>query len=478
VVYDSILNKSRKKIHEDVGKAIENLYTDRLEEFYEMLALHYTEAGLSEKAIGYCRLAGKRATEHSAYQDAINHLTTGLSLLQTLPETLARHQQELSLQTALGAALLMVRGHATPEVEAAFRRAHVLCRQLSDTQDMIPVLFGLWRFYVMRADFAMARQLGEELLGLVKRRDELPLHVISHYATGFTCHCLGELPLARSHLEDGIMHYNRAQRSSPVFRAGQEPGVACRIYLALTLWLMGYPEQALARANDGLALAIELDHPFSNAFALAGVSLIERFRREGQDVYDHAEAAVTLSTEKGFPTWLALGTFLRGWALAALGQREEGMIQLRQGVTDWRAIGTELFVPYFLAEVAEGYCALKQIDQALAALKEGWEAMERTGEQWWKAEMHRLRGDLLLHQSTPDMPQAANCFQQALNVARNQKAKSLELRAATSLARIWQSQDKRQEAYDLLAPVHGWFIEGFDTADLQEAEVLLTDLEK
>jgi len=478
VVYDSILTKRRKQIHEEVGKAIENLYTERLEEFYEMLALHYTEAGLSKKAIGYCQQAGKRANERSAYQEAISHLTTGFNLLQTLPETRARHQQELPLQTAIGAALLMVRGHTAPEVEAAYTRARVLCQQLGDTQDMLPVLFGLWRFYVMRADYAMARQLGEELLGLTERSDELPLHVIPHYAVGFTCFCLGELLPARSHLEEGIAHYNPAQRRSPVFWAGQDPGVACRVYAALTLWLLGYPDQALAHAREGLALATELVHPFSHAFALAVVSMVERLCRDRQSVYDHADAAVTLSTEQGFPSWLALGTFSRGWALTALGQREEGMIQLRQGCTDWRAIGTELLVPYFLTHLAEGYGALNHVDEALDALKEGWEAMERTGEHWWKAEMHRLKGDLLLLQSTSDVAQAANCFGQALDVARNQQAKSLELRAATSLARLWQSQDKRQEAYDLLAPVHDWFTEGFDTADLQEAKALLTKLEK
>jgi len=478
VVYDSILTRRRKQIHEEVGKAIEYLYKMRLEEFYEMLAHHYTEAGLSKKAIGYRQRAGKRANERSAYQEAISHLTTGFTLLQTLPENLARHQQELPLQIALGAALLMVRGHTAPEVEAAYTRARELCQQLGDIQDMLPVFFGLWRFYVMRADYAMARQLGEELLSLAERSDELPLHVFSHYAVGFTCFCLGELLPARSHLEKGIEHYDPAQRRSPVFWSGQDPGVACRVYSALTLYLLGYPDQALVRAHDGLALATELAHPFSEAFALACMSMIEQLRRNGQNAYDHAEAAVNLSIEHGFPTWSALGTFLRGWALTALRQREEGMKQLRQGITDWRGLGTELFVPYFLTHLAEGYGALKQVDEALDAMKEGWETMERTGEHWWKAEVHRLKGVLLLHQSTSDVAQAEKCFREALEVARNQQAKSLELRAATSLARLWQSLDKRQEAYDLLVPVHDWFTEGFESADLQEAKALLTELEK
>jgi len=474
--YASLLKRTRQQYHHQIAQMLEAEFPETVEAEPELVAHHYTEAGLNEQAVGYWYQAGKRATERSAYKEAISHLTTGLTLLRTLPEGLARHQRELPLQTTLGAATLMVRGHAAPEVEAAYKRAHVLCQKLGDTQDMLPVLFGLWRFFVMRADYAMARQLGEDLLGLAERSEEVPAHVIPHYAVGFTCFCLGELLPARTHLEKGIAHYNQAQGSFPVFKAGQEPGVACRLYAALTLWAMGYPDQALARAHDALALAIQLGHPFSHAFALVGLSMVEQLRRDGQDVYDHAEAAVTLSIEQGFPTWLAMGKCLRGWALTALGQREEGITQLRQGLTDWRAIGTELFVPYFMTVLADGNSALKRVDEALAALTEGWEAIERTGEQWWKAEVHRLKGDLLLDQSTSDVAETADCFRQALDVARTQQAKSLELRAATSLARLWQSQDRRQEAYELLAPVHGWFIEGFDTADLKEAKTLLEEL--
>jgi predicted ATPase len=464
-------------MHEEVGKAMEDLYEERLDEFYEMLALHYTEAGLSEKAINYCQRAGKRANERSAYQEAIGHLTTGFNLLQNLPETRTRHQQELQMQTAIGAALLMVRGHAAPEVEAAYRRAHILCQQLDDTEDMLPVLFGLWRFYVMRADYATARQLGETLLGLAERNDELPFRVIPHYAAGFTYFCLGDLIRAHDHLKEGIAHYDPGQRHSPVFWAGQDPGVACLVYAAFTLWPLGYPDQALARAHDGLALAIKLAHPFSEAFALVGVSMVEQLRRDRQETYDHAEAALALSKEQAFPSWLAAGACFRGWALTALEKREEGLIQLRQGVEDWRAIGIELFVPYMLTLLVEGYAGVGQMDEALDALKEGRRVAERTGEKWWKAEMCRLKGDLFLHKSTLDEAEAENCFRRALDVAQKQQAKSLELRAATSLARLWHSQDKDKEAYGLLAPVHQWFSEGFDTTDLRESKALLAKLE-
>jgi predicted ATPase len=476
--YQSLLRRTRQQYHQQVAQLLEARFPEVIETQPELVAHHYTEAGLAEQAIVYWQRAGQRASDRSANQEAISHLTTGLSLLQTLPETLERHQQELPLQIALGAASLMVRGHTAPEVEAAYTRARGLCQQLGDTQDVFSVLFGLWRFYVVRADYHLARQLGEDLLGLAERSDETPLYVIAHYALGTTCWFLGELLPARSHLEEGMARYMPAQRRSPVFRAGQDPGVACRVYSANTLWLLGYPDQAMARVRDGLALAAELAHPFSDAFALALVSIVCQLRREGQDAYDHAEAGVTLSSEQGFPFWLALSAFLRGWALTALGQREEGMIQMRQGLAGWRAIGSELFVPYFLTLLAEGYGVLKQVDEGLNALNEGWRAMERTGENWWKAETHRLKGDLLLQQANPDVTEAEIYFHQALDIARHQQAKSLELRAATNLARLWQSQDKCQDAYDLLAPVYNWFTEGFDTADLQEAKTLLEELSR
>ena len=476
VVYDSILIRRKRQIHERVGEAIEYLYSERLDEFYEMLALHYTEAGLSNKAISYCQRASKRANERSAYQEAISHLTSGFNLLQSLPKTQERHQQELQLQMAIGASLLMVRGHATPEVEAAYRRAHALCQQLDDTHDMLPALFGLWRFYVMRADYATARQLGDELLGLSEQYDELVFHVIPHYAAGFTSFCLGDLLRARRHLEEGIANYDPVQRESPVYWAGQDPGVACRVYAALTQWLLGYPDEALARAQDGLALANELAHPFSEAFALVGASLIARLRRDSRKGYDNAEAAVILSSEHGFPSWLALGTLLRGSALMALGQKREGIVQLRQGIKNWRAIGTELFMPFYLALLAEGYRGLNQIGGAFDALKEGWEVIEQTDEQWWNAELNRLKGELLWQHPTMDGIQAENYFQKALELAQNQQAKSLELRAATSWAKLWLSKGKSEAAHDILAPVYNWFTEGTETSDLREAKSLLREL--
>ena len=403
-------------------------------------------------------------------------MTTGLTLLQTLPETLARQQQELPLQLALGTTMTIVLGYTVPEVEVAYTRARVLSQQLGDIQDVSPVLYGLWQFYMSRGDLPLARQLGEDLLDLAGQLDEPPLSIIAHMTLGSTFYYLGELLAARRHFEEGIACYTPAQRSSPLFRTGVDPGVACHIFAAWTLWSLGYPDQALARVHAGLALATELAHPFNSAVALNFVAQVYQFLREGQDVSDHAAAAVTLSTEQGFAFYLAMGTILRGWTVMTQGQGEEGLWQMHDGLTAFRATGAEVDVPYFLALLADAYGRLGQVEAGLAVLQEGWEVMERTGEHAYQAEMYRVKGALLLQQQGPGEAEAEACFQQAIAVAQQQSAKSWELRAATSLARLWQSQGKTAEARDLLASVYDWFTEGFDTADLKDAKALLEDL--
>jgi len=286
------------------------------------------------------------------------------------------------------------------------------------------------------------------------------------------------LPAARTHLEEGIAHYTSDQRRAPVFRVGQDPGVACRAYGAWTLWLLGYPEQALARVHEALTVAHELAHAFSLAFARCWVATVSQVCREVPAVHAHAEAAVTRATEQGFPLWIAHGTPVRGWALALQGQGEEGMAQVRQGIAAWRATGAAQLVPYFSTLLADVCGHRGHTAEGLQALAEAYTVIEQHGERWWEAEICRLRGVLLLRQAVPQPEEAEACFQRALEVARRQQAKSLELRAATSLARLWQQRGKYQEAHDLLAPVYHWFTEGFDTADLQDAKTLLDALEE
>ena len=475
--YESLLRNTRQGYHRRIAEVLEELFPETIESQPELLAHHFTEAGLNIQAVIYWQKAGQQASERSSYQEATNHLTTGLTLLQTLPETLQRHQQELTLQMALGAASLAIRGHAASEVEVAYTRARVLCQELGDTQDVFPALFGLWRFYNTRADFLVARQLSEELLALAERGDESSLYVIAHFAVGATLMWMGEPHQAHCHLEESIARGTPETCSPTIFRSGQDPGVTCLVHAAMALWLLGYPDQARMNVQDKLALSTELGHAFSHVLNLNFGSFVWQSRREARDVYDRATAAVTLSTEQGFSFLLAQSTCLRGWSLTTLGEGEEGVEQVRCGLMDWRAAGAELFVPYVLALLAEGYGILKQVEAGLDALQEGLKVMARTGERWYEAELHRLKGQLLLQQSPDNAAEAESCFRQAISIAQTQSAKSWELRASTSLARLWQSQGKRQEAHDLLAPVYGWFTEGFDTADLIDAKALLNELE-
>jgi predicted ATPase len=313
-------------------------------------------------------------------------------------------------------------------------------------------------------------------MGGGERHEHLALGETPNIALGLTWFFLGALPTARLHLEEGRVRYTSDQRRAPVFRMGVDPGVGCRAFAAWTLWLQGYPAQALARLHEALTLAHELSHPYSLAWARCWAALVSQWRRDVSAVYEQAEAAIALATAQGFPLWVAWGTSFRGWALALQGQGEEGIAQIRQGIATCRATGAEVVVPYFYTMLAEASAHLGHPADDLQALAEAHALVEQHEERWWEAEVCRLRGVMLLRQPGTPQAEAEAWLQRALDVARRQEAKSLELRAAMSLARLWQQQGKRQEAYDLLAPVYGWFTEGFDTADLQEAKALLEGL--
>jgi predicted ATPase len=351
-----------------------------------------------------------------------------------------------------------------------------LCQQAGETPELAPVLYGLWRYYLARLQLHTARELGDTLLRLAQRVQDPALAVLAHNALGTTWCCLGALPAARPHFEEAIAHYMPDQRRAPMFRIGQDPGISGRTYAALILWLLGYPEQALVHIHDALALAHRLSHPYSLAFAQRWASYAYQLRRDVPAVHEQAEATVALSTAQGFAQWAASGTILRGWALAMQGQGEAGIAQIRQGIAAWRATGAMLNVPYFCTVLAEVCDHLGHSEEGLQALAEAHTLVEQQEERWWEAEVYRLRGVMLLRQPGTSQAEAETWLQRALDVARRQEAKSLELRAAMSLSRLWQQQGKQSEARVLLAPIYDWFTEGFDTADLQEARGLLEQL--
>ena len=468
--YQSLLRSTRQQSHQRIAQVLEAQFPDLAETQPELLAHHYTEAGLNEQAIPYCQRAGQQALQRSANLEAVQHLTNGLELLRALPETPLRAQQELDLQVALGSALFATQGNAAPEVEHAYARARELCAQLSAVPQLFPVLRGLMLYYLNRGDLQTASQLGEQFLRQAQAQPDPALRLLAHHQLGTILFNRGEPAAAQTHHTQALALYDPQAHRALAVRYGIDLGVLSHSQLARELWYVGFPEQALQHSQAARTLAQEVAHPLSLVFALVVAATVHQGRREVLAAHERAEAAMTLATEQGFAQWLARGTILHGWALALQGQGEVGLAAMRQGLAAELVTGSALWQPYGLGLLAEAYGAGGHPDEGLAALAEALAVMDTTELRYYGAELYRLKGALLLQQAIPEAAQAAACFHQALDVARQQQAKSWELRAAMSLARLWQPQGKRAEAHELLAPIYGWFTEGFDTADLQEAE--------
>ncbi|MGH8070976.1 MAG: ATP-binding protein [Candidatus Entotheonellia bacterium] len=477
VAYNAVLLVRRRVLHERAAQAIEGVFAERLPEHYYALAHHYSRSGNTPKAVDYLHRAGQQAVERSAYTEAISHLTTALDLLATLPETRERSQRELGVQMTLGMALRPTKGTGTPEVEQLYTRARQLCEGVGEPPQLFRVLWGLWSVYNARGENQVTRALGEQLLSLAQRLQDPDLLLEAHHALWTSLLTDGELVAARPHLEQGLRLYEpERHRGHAALYSGHDPGVCCRMQAAQSLWLLGYPDQAVASSQAALGLAQQLAHPLSLTLALHRAAVVHYLRREAPLTQARAKAAMTIATEQEFLQPLAQATPLRGWALAASSQGEEGITQIHQSLAAYQAIGATRYRPYHLALLAEVSAQMGQIAAGLEALAEALATVAKSSVRWWEAELHRLRGELLLQSSVAQPEEAEACFQQALAVARREQAKSWELRAAMSLSRLWQQQGKQAEVRELLAPVYGWFTEGFDTADLQEAKALLEEL--
>jgi predicted ATPase len=490
--YASMLKSTRQRYHQQVAQSFAQHFPELVETQPEVVAHHYTEAGLTAQAIPYWQKAGQRAAQRSAYVEAIGHLTKGLELLKTLPDSPERIQQELDLQITLGPALMATKGYEALEVERVYTRAIELCRQVSEHPQLFLALGGLWQFYLVRAKYQTARELGGQLLNLAQSVQDPTFLLLAHRTLAEPLFLLGELAFARAHLEQGMALYNLQQHRSLAFLYGADPGAMCLNFAALTLWHLGYPDQALKRSYEALTLVQELSHSPSLAITLCLAAELHQFRRESQLAQERAEAAVMLSTEQGLPHQVAYGTILQGWVLTEQGQVEEGTARMHQGLSSFRARGAEVQRTYHFSLLAEAHSKVGQAEEGLAVLAEALAVVDKTGERFWEAELYRLKGELLrmgerekegkgeaiAHSPTPPFapssPEA--CFLKAIEIARKQQAKSLELRAVMSLSRLWQQQGKKDEARQMLAEIYNWFIEGFDTKDLQEAKALLEEL--
>jgi class 3 adenylate cyclase/predicted ATPase len=484
--YQLLLKSKRQQYHQRIVEVLTERFPETGQAQPELLAHHCTEAGLKEQAITYWQKASQKAVERSAHIEAVGHLTKGLALLKTLLETAERDPKELGLQLALGASLMATKGFAAPEVEKAYARAWELCQSIGETPQLQPALRGLVAFYVVRSKHGVALEIAEQSLRVAhgtsdpqRRAYDIPG---AHAALGVPSLWHGELTVAREHLEQGLENFSALsleQRRAMAFLYGQDREVVCLSHLALTLWLLGYPDQAVQKSRAVLLSTSALAHPFSTAYALTLAARLHQCRREVRIVQERAEAGIALSTEQGFPLWSVYGNLLRSWALAAQGQGEASIGQMRQSLAVYRAMGAELGRSYYLALLAEAYQYAGQADEALNAAAEALATAETSEEHVYTAELYRLQGELTLQQShvpRSTFQEAEAHFHKAIEIARRQNAKSLELRAVTSLSRLWREMSKKKEARQMLAEVYEWFSEGFDTPDLSEAKLLLREM--
>jgi adenylate cyclase len=477
--YNGLLNRERRVFHRQVADALEELFPERIEEQVELLAHHWERAQEPGKAIQYLRQAGDRAVRQSANQEAIAHFTRALELLETLPDTPERPEQELALQVPLALSLMNLKGYSDTEAGQACTRARELCEQIGEAAKITTVLGLLSAHHFVRADYRRALELAEQLMSVAlktKKRVRLSL-VVSNYIRAVIYMGMGELDKGLKHAEQAIAKYNPHLDRIAIQEGGLNAGVGSRCFAASILQLSGYSDSSRQRLDEATALA--RDDPYNLAWALFYLALVSTLGRDVQKAQDHTGELITLTTEYGFQMFRAFGIIFQGWTMAMHGRAAEGIVHVRRGLAMQRAKNIENYRSFFLCLLAEVCNEAGQIEQGLAALNEGIAFVERTGERFCEAETHRLRGELLLKVEGGTMknelsPEA--CFLRAIKVARQQNARLWELRATTSLCRLWVKQNKREGARQMLEEVYGWFTEGFDTLDLQEAKALLEEL--
>jgi predicted ATPase/class 3 adenylate cyclase len=476
VAYGSLLQERRRILHVRIVETIERLYPDRLSEHIELLAHHASRGELWEKAVEYLHQAGKKAASRSATQEAIAYFEQTLDALKHLPESRQTIEKAIDIRIDLGPALIGAWGFGAPEVEENYTQARASCEQLGGTPRLFPVLWGMARMHDVRGELKVGRELGEQILNLAQRLQEPALLLEAHHELWANLFAVGELTSARTHLEQGFSLYDPQKHKDHAFLyGGHDPGVCCSYHAATVLWLLGYPDQALRKSRESLDLARELSHLSSMANALFFAARVHQECGDEQAVQARSEEGLALATGHGLPRWLAQEAVLRGWLLVEQGRAVAGIAQMLKGMAvERRASGS--WEMYCNALVAEAYRKAGQTSEGLNIVTDALATAQRTGCHYYDAELRRIEGELLLAKTMPDEQQAEACFQNALKVARDQCAKSLELRAAMSLSRLWYEQGKKAEARQLLRKIYGWFTEGFDTADLKAAKKLLEEL--
>jgi predicted ATPase len=481
-VLDDLSIARRQRLHRNVAEAIELLYPSAPEDHAEDLAHHLWNAGAAVetgRTIRYLQIAGTKAVQTAANVEAIGHFRKALQLVNSVADSPERVQTELMLQVSLSVPLITTRGFAAPEVEAIYARARHLCRQAGEAPQLFPVLFGVWLFHTSRAEHITARDLGEQCLRMAEKAGDPTMLLVAHHATGVSLSTLADFGPALEHLEQTIKLYDPGQHAALAFQFGHDFGVVARSHAALDLWYLGYPERALTMTDEALSLARKLSHPHSLTAALAFAAWVHLMSRDTPAALDRAEEALKLSGEGDFGFWRPVASIYRGSALAQGVEIGEGITQMRAGLEAHRASGSGVMRHAFLSLLADAYGRAQQVPEGLDVLREAYATVKQSGERWWVSELYRIEGELTLkvsgsHRSqSSQSDKAEDCFLRAIEIAQDQRAKLLELRAAVSLYRLWTERVKRAEARRRLEEVYRWFTEGFATPDLVEAARLL-----
>ena len=472
--YQSLLKSKRQQLHARIAAVLEERFPDIAEARPELLAHHSAEAGLAENAVLYLERAARQSVERSAMAEAVVQSRNGLDLLGRLPESAERARKELELQSILAAALVATVGNAAVETGQAYARARELCEQLGDTTTLVPVLSGLSTHHQTRSNFAALRQTALDLLRHGQQLGDTASELVGHRSMALCLYHLGEFRSAREHLERVLSIYVPGAHHPLTSIAAFDMRAAALTYLSLSLLILGYPEQARQWNEQSLIWSRSLRHPHTLAFSLNYAAFFHLLGRVGPAADHVLDELRSLAAEQRFPVWLAGADIMRGYVLAERGEAAEGLRLARNGLAERKATGSSWHQTYFLGLLARIAQEAGESAEALRLLETALGMVDSAGERWFEAELHRLRGQCLIMQGAGAAAEAS--FQQAMEAAQEQQARLWELRAATCLARLWAEQGERVKAHDLLAPVYGWFTEGFETADLKDATALLDEL--
>jgi predicted ATPase len=473
-LYESIGPARRRRDHLRIAQVIEKLYASRLEDRYESLAYHFREGNDLEKAVIFSHRAGVKAASHCAYREAVLYFEQALGALEHLPAGRQKLEQAIAIRIDLGPALIAIGSYLAPEVEENYLQAEKLCEQLGESAELFPVLWTLSRIRHWRGELLAARQLAEQLLSLARREQDSLRLLEAHHTLWAISLDIGALPSTKGYAEQGFMLYDHLRHGQlgSVY-GGHDPGVCSRIHAAKAIWLLGYPDQALQTIEAALTMAWELSHPYNLWLALMAAIWIDHHCGDRQAAQDHVKKLLALASEQQHRRWIKVANFLQGWLIVEQGEWERGIAQMRQGESELVIEARQQ--TYYATLVAQACLKGGQTEQAYSVLTKELKRVRDTGVRYYEAELHRIKGEVLLRRSASSQKEAETCFHTAIDLSHDQGAKSLELRAIMSLSGLWQKQGKKAEARQMLQEIYGWFTEGFDTADLKEAKELLKE---